>query len=234
LTLVIAHRGASWNAPENSLAAFRLAVEAGADYVELDVQASRDGELVVFHDLGLERLTNGRGALRHRTLAELRELDLRAGGRIPTLDEVLELLAGRIGIMLELKSPYLFHAPGIVPKALAALAEHGVEPEALAVVSFEPRALREVRRLRRDVRTVQHVRLGVSIRKAATYAWAAGLESSRATPRAIARAHSLGLATTVYTVNDPQRMRELAELGVTGIFTDRPDLLRRMLAPAPG
>jgi glycerophosphoryl diester phosphodiesterase len=102
------------------------------------------------------------------------------------------------------------------------------------LVSFEPRALREARRLRPKMRLIQHVGFGVSIRRAAGYAWAVGLEDSRATPRAIGRARALGLEATVYTVNDPARMRELAALGVAGIFSDQPALLRRTLARSPG
>ena len=87
-----------------------------------------------------------------------------------------------------------------------------------------------MRTTRPRIRTVQHVGFGVSLRRAARLAWAAGFHDTRATPRALARARALGLETTVYTVNDPRRMLELAELGVTGIFTDRPDLLRQVLA----
>ena len=87
MTWVIAHRGASVEEKENTLPAFERAIELGADYVELDVQASSDGGLVVFHDLRLDRLTPARGTLRTRPLAELRALE------IPTLEEVLELTA---------------------------------------------------------------------------------------------------------------------------------------------
>jgi glycerophosphoryl diester phosphodiesterase len=97
------------------------------------------------------------------------------------------------------------------------------------VVCFESGAIASVRALRPELRTVQHVAL-VPLRVAAARGcWAAGFEDRRATPRALERARRLGLETTVYTVNDARRMRELAELGVTGIFTDRPDVARRTL-----
>ena len=98
-------------------------------------------------------------------------------------------------------------------------------PADAVVICFEPRALHQVRRLR----TLQHVGLGVSIRRAARYAWAVGFWDPRARRRGIELARSLGLKTTVYTVNDPARMRELAALGVDGIFSDRPELLRAIL-----
>jgi glycerophosphoryl diester phosphodiesterase len=197
--LVIAHRGASWDEPENTLPAFRRAIELGADYVEFDVHATKDGRLVVGHDRP------------------------RSSRAYPTLDEVLELAAGRIGVMIELKHPYLYRRHDIVPRTLELV------DDAAVILSFEPGALRTVRRLRPAIRTIQHVGFGVSIRRAVG-AWALGFANERVTPRALARAQSAGFATTVYTVNEPKRMLELAELGITGIFTDRPDLALRTLA----
>ncbi len=217
---VIAHRGSSWDEKENTLPAFERAIAEGADFLELDVQVSADGALVVFHDLDLDRLTPLAGPLRRRPLAELAEVG------IPTLEQVIELARGRIGIMAELKSPHLYRRRGLVERATRLLSGEDV------VVSFQRRALLEARRLRPELRLLQHVGLGVSIRAAAGYAWAVGLWDARATPRGIARAHALGLLVTVYTVNDTARMRELAELGVDGIFTDRPRLAREALAAA--
>jgi glycerophosphoryl diester phosphodiesterase len=100
------------------------------------------------------------------------------------------------------------------------------------VVCFEAGAIATVRALRPELRTVQHAAL-VPLRVAvARGCWAAGFEDRRATPRALARAQRLGLETTVYTVNDAERMQELAHLGVTGIFTDRPELAVRVLGSA--
>jgi glycerophosphoryl diester phosphodiesterase len=197
--LVIAHRGASWDLPENTLPAFERAIEAGADFVEFDVHASAEGELVVTHDPPRRR----------------------AG--LPTFEEVLDLCRSRIGVMVELKRPYRYRRFDVVRRTLALLDDDAV------VVCFEAGAIATVRALRPELRTVQHVAL-VPLRVAAARGcWAAGFEDRRATPRALERACRLGLATTVYTVNDPARMRELAELGVTGIFTDRPELARQAL-----
>jgi len=197
MTLVIAHRGASSDLPENTLPAFERAIALGADYVEFDVRAARDGSLVVCHDPPL-------------------------GGE-PRLEEVVELLAGRIGIMCELKSPWRYRRHDVVRRAVKLL------PDDAIVLSFDPRALEAVR----DRRVLQHVGFGASIRTAARYAWGVGFHDQRVTRRGLARARALGLATTVYTVNDPVRMRELAALGVDGIFSDRPDLLRATLASLP-
>ena len=193
MTLVIAHRGASWGLPENTLPAFERAIELGADYVELDVHAAHDGTLAVCHD--------------------------RPRGGEPRLDEAIELLRGRAGIMCELKSPWRYRRHDVVARAVKLL------PQDAIVVSFDPRALQEVR----SRRVLQHVGFGASIRAAARYAWGVGFLDARLTRRGLAKARALGLATTVYTVNDPARMRELAALGVDGIFSDRPDLLRATL-----
>ena len=201
--LVIAHRGASWDEPENTLPAFRRAIDVGADYVELDVHATRDGSLVVVH---------GRP---------------RPSRPYPMLADVLELIAGQIGVMIELKRPYRYRRHDVVRRTLELVDDDAV------IISFEPGALRSVRRLRPGLRTIQHVGFGVSIRRAAE-AWAVGFANASVTRRAVARAQSAGLETTVYTVNEPARMLELAALGVTGIFTDRPDLARRTLAPRRG
>jgi glycerophosphoryl diester phosphodiesterase len=221
MTWVIAHRGASAEERENTLPAFERAIELGADFVELDVQAASDGALVVFHDLDLDRLTPLRGPMRRRSAAELSEHG------IPRLDDVLELTRGRIGVMAELKSAYLFRRHDMIARTVAALGDDDV------VISFGRRTLLEARRRRPGLRVLQHVGYGVSIRAASSYAWAVGFHDPRVTARGVARAGRLGLETTVYTVNDERRMRELAELGVSGIFSDDPALLCEALSSAP-
>jgi glycerophosphoryl diester phosphodiesterase len=200
--LVIAHRGASFERPENSLAAFERAIELGADYVELDVHADASGELVVTH---------GRP---------------RRGPAYPTLAEALEMMRGRIGVMVELKAPRRYRRFDVVARTLRLLDEDDV------LVSFQRDALLEARALRPGLRTVQHVGRGVSIR-GARGAWAAGFKNERASARGLAAALAIGLVPLVYTVNDPRRMAELAALGAAGVFTDRPDLALRLAREAP-
>jgi glycerophosphoryl diester phosphodiesterase len=197
--LVIAHRGASWDEPENTIAAFRRAIELGADYVELDVHAAPDGTLVVVHD----------------------RPDGRTG--LPTLEEALDTLSGRVGIMLDLKQAYRTRRHDLLRRALA-LVDDGA-----LLAAFEGRVLEEAHRLRPALRIVQHV-ANVPLARAARYAWAVGFCDARATAAAFAHARRLSLETLVYTVNEPQRMTELAALGATAIVSDRPDLLRRTLA----
>jgi len=219
MTWVIAHRGASADERENTLPAFERAIELGADFVELDVQVSSDGVLVLFHDLDLDRLTPLRGPMRRRPAAELREHG------IPTLDEVLELTRGRIGVMAELKSAYLFRGHDVSGRTARALGREDV------LLSFSRRTLQEALRRRPSLRVLQHVGYGVSIRAASSYAWGVGFHDPRVTQRGIERARRLGLRTTVYTVNDAARMGSLAALGVDGIFTDCPGRAREALHP---
>jgi glycerophosphoryl diester phosphodiesterase len=200
--LVIAHRGASWDLPENTLPAFERAIEDDADFVELDVHALGD-RLVVVHDPPRPRQA------------------------CPLLEEVLELTRGRIPAMVELKHPYRYRRHEVVRRTLDLLGDDDV------LACFEAGALREAHRVRPGLRLLQHVGFGVSIAHAARYAWGAGFRDDRVTSRALERARTHGLATVVYTVNKAERMRELADVGVTGIVTDRPGLMRAELAPPP-
>jgi glycerophosphoryl diester phosphodiesterase len=196
--LVIAHRGASAELPENTLPAFERAIEVGADAIELDVHADADGRLVVTHD------------------------PPRRAASYPTLEEAADLARGRIPLMVELKTPSRYRRHDVVPRTVRLLGDDD------AVVCFQRAALDEVRRLRPGLRTVQHVGFAVSIRGARD-AWAAGFHDPRVTRRGVRAASALGLVPLVYTVNDERRLRELAATGVEGVFTDRPELLLRLV-----
>jgi glycerophosphoryl diester phosphodiesterase len=195
--IVIAHRGASAELPENTLAAFESAIDVGADYVELDVHADRVGQLVVTHD------------------------PPRPGCTYPSLEEALDLMRGRIGIMVELKTPARYRRHDVVARTVRLLGDDDV------LVSFQRTALVEARALRRTLRTVQNIGLAGSIR-GARGAWAAGFHDARVTRRGLAAARALGLLPLVFTVNDERRMSELATVGAAGIFTDRPAAALRL------
>jgi glycerophosphoryl diester phosphodiesterase len=145
-----AHRGASQDAPENSLAALRRAVDVGSDLVEFDIHATKDGDLVVIHDDKVDRTTNGHGEVRKLTTAEVRELDAGswfsdafAGERVPLLDEALDVLRGRAVPLIEIKVKKK-RAPDAGERAVAALARHGMLDSAV-VICREPDRLLEVR-----------------------------------------------------------------------------------------
>jgi glycerophosphoryl diester phosphodiesterase len=150
--LNFAHRGASRQAPANTLAPFLLAAELGAEGIELDAQLSKDGEVVVIHDFTLEATTNGKGPVRSMTLAELRELDAGsrfdptfAGQRIPTLQEVADTVGRRLLLNVELKMTGM-RDEGLAEEALRIIEDNHLIARTV-VSSFNPFALRGVRQL---------------------------------------------------------------------------------------
>lgn len=219
--LRIAHRGASALAPENTLAAIRRAIELGATWVEVDVQAGADG-LVVIHDDTLERTTNGHGLVATHTVDALRALDAGHGERIPLPQEVLELCRGRCAVNLELKGPNV--APRLLPLLRDALAS-GWPAEALLCSSFDWPQLEALRA------ALPGLALGVLCEQVGGAAVAMaqqlgarviGCALDHADADAAAAAHAAGCALWVFTVNDAVDAARLAALGVGGIFSDHP------------
>lgn len=248
--VVVAHRGASAHAPENTLAAVRRAVDDGADLVEVDVQRTADGVLVVVHDATLRRTTDARRRLPGRapwrvadlTYAEVRELDAgawrsrrHAGVGVPTLDEVLRTLEGTgVGLQLELKKPHLY--PGVVDTLVATLERWRpvVEPAADAgrfvVQSFDIAAMKEHKT------KAPHVPVGllgvVPLAHLPAHAsWAAQVNPPhrRLSVDYVAAVQAAGLACVPWTVDSAQAMRRVLDHGVDGVITNRPRRLRRLL-----
>ncbi|MBZ0160685.1 MAG: glycerophosphodiester phosphodiesterase [bacterium] len=237
MTLNIAHRGASAQAPENTMAAFEKAVELGADAIELDLHVSRDGELVVIHDVTLDRTTDGRGPVHTHSLQELKQLDAGrwfgesfAGQRIPTLAEVLDRFAGKVPLALEVKAGSAFF-PGIEERVVSALREHQVLSQ-VAVASFDHHALFRLKELEPCLRTAALLvgrPMSMSAVAGPSKVDAMALECSLVTKTEIDACRASGLQLVVWVVNEPAQMRHFIDLGIDGIITDRPDLLRHAL-----
>jgi glycerophosphoryl diester phosphodiesterase len=220
---VLAHRGARGHAPENTLAAFDKAIDLGAKWIELDVQLHRS-RLWVFHDLRLERCTNGRGWLVDHDEAALRKLDAGGGQKIPFLDEALAHIGRRARVNVELKS-----AAGTAAAVAAVLREclaRGWKPDDFLVSSFHLPELRDFKR------RLPEVPLGVlmcgvplTLAAAATELGAAvlSLDMDFADPALIEDAHRRGLRVFVYTVNLPADIARMRARGADGVFTDFPD-----------
>ena len=234
----IAHRGASADYPENTLLAFRRAVELGVDMIELDVQLTRDGELVVLHDETLERTTNGHGAVREYSYAELRTLDAGRGEYIPLLSEVYALLRPTpIRLCIEVKGDGDSEACAIA-EATVALLERLDETNRAVVSSFLPAALHRVRELSNRLPLVldpspQDGSLQPSeIRRQALAAGATTLSYDvRHLTRAIAdEARLSGLALWAWAPNEADEVRRVLALGVPGVMTDRPAVLNAVLS----
>jgi glycerophosphoryl diester phosphodiesterase len=243
---VIAHRGASGLAPENTLAAFRKAVELGAGFIETDLQLSRDARLVALHDDTLERTTNGDGPVSARTLQELRKLDAGswfhvsdhdtdasfAGERIPTIEEVLAF--GReheIGLHLEVKPT----GPSGVEHAIVGALHACGEVARSVVLSFSSSVLKRIHEL--DPLVMTGFLFSDRSPSAVASAVDAGARqllprADRVTPELVSEAHAHDLRVVVWTANTPDQMKKLISAGVDGVITDYPDRLVELLRTA--
>lgn len=222
--LIIAHRGASAERPENTLAAFRRAIALEADGIELDVQVTRDGVPVVFHDASLRRLTGTAGHLARKTWPELRRLRVRGTEPIPRLADVLRLTRGLIVVQIEMKSGPV--APIVRAIRAARAAEWVILASFHAGLVAEARDLAPAipRMLISEGRAAPAV-LGRSLAACG----AAGLSVNRAAIRSAAwvgHFHARGYALWSWTVNDPAVAKKLAEWGVNALLGDDPALLK--------
>ncbi len=248
MTIVVAHRGASNQLPENTMDAYRRAVEVGADAIELDVHLTSDGQLAVIHDDTLDRTTDGTGAVAGRSMEELRTYDAGfrfadaqggnpfrgSGMRIPTLPEVLDWLPDGIGLVVEIK------ARAAAQATVEALHDTPVRRAgAVSVISFDEAAIDQAHELDPDLATgyllvptqpiepalrwaVEHGHIGVN-----PWEGDLGLDPAPILAQALAYGRRIGC----YVVNDPERMQQLAAYGLWGFVTDVPDVARAALGP---
>lgn len=239
-TLNWGHRGAPECAPENTLSSFRAAVELGASGVELDVMLSADGEVVVIHDYSLERTTDGTGPVKAYNLAGLKRLDAGcwfsadfSGERIPTLQEVIEELDPAVFLNIEIKS----ESPatdGLEKAVVQAIAENDLYDRVI-VSSFNPISLIRVKAADKniDVGLIYAPDLEIYLRKGWFIPF---LRPEALHPRHdmvdedyMAWARKKGFKVVVWTVNEVEEMERLLNLGVDGMITDRPGVLRQVL-----
>jgi glycerophosphoryl diester phosphodiesterase len=248
VTLVVAHRGAASLAPENTMQAYRLGVEAGADAIELDVHLTADNQLVVIHDETLDRTTDRSGAVASLTMADIGAADagfrfeavdgtlpFRGKGlRVPTLPEVLDWLPEGIGLVVEVKAR---EATG--PAVEALLGSRVRAAGAASLISFDEQAIDRAHELDPGLPTGYLLVPSQSIERALTFAvehghaavhpWEGDLGMDPAPILSLARAY--GRLVGCYVVNDPERMRQLAAHGLWGFVTDLPGEAREALGP---
>ena len=241
--LNFAHRGASAAAPPNTLVAFEKAIELGADGIEFDVHLSADGVPVVIHDFTVDSTTDGSGRVAEMTLAQLKHLDAGshfdrafAGERIPTLGEVLEAVGSRLLLNIELKSTSL-RDNGLEQAVIAQVEQHSLGDSVL-FSSFNPLSLRRAKRL------ASHIPVGLlyapDLPLPLRRAWLAPLvpHEARHPKHTMVNAHYMawarqrGYRVNTWTVDDPDEMRRLIDLGVDGIITNVPDILCDVLDTA--
>lgn len=240
---VIAHRGLSGLYPENTLVAFRKAMELSVDMIELDVLLSRDDEVVVIHDDTLDRTTSGRGPVAERTLSELKQLD--AGSwfasefreeRLPLLADVFDLVGDRSLLNVEIKTEAVTDRSegGVVDRVLRLIRERGFG-ERVVISSFDPRALHHARELDPKIARAtlynedMHEGKTPSEILAETDSASFNLSRRRVNESIVAECHGMDKLVLVYTVNGVADMQRMISMGVDGLFTDRADLMLKLL-----
>jgi len=243
---IIGHRGAAYDAPENTLSAVRTGWEQGADAVEFDVYLSKDGKIVVIHDKDTKRTAGVDKPVVEQTLEELRKLDVGkwkdprfAGEKIPTLPEILKTVPAHKRVFIEVKC-----GPEIVPELKRDLAAAGLKPDQTAVICFSADVVAAVKKERPDLKAYWLVSLGAPEKRPknvptpdeviamAQQINADGLDLSadpELTPQYVKAATAAKLPVYVWTVNDPALAKQMIDAGVVGITTDRPGWLREKL-----
>lgn len=230
-TEVIGHRGAAGHAPENTMLSFEKAVELGADRIEFDVRCSAEGEPVVFHDERLERTTNGKGRVAEKTVKELKALDAGSwfslsfsGATIPTLEEVLMKMLGKIKFNIEIK------AKGCEQRIVELIQKHKAS-EAVVISSFNIDILKTVRQAHRELKLQLLLSKPLNLKKIKDEV---DIEAVNpffllASKRFLKSARDLGLKVNVWTVDDELWIKKMAKLGVDGIISNYPDRVRQAL-----
>ncbi|MCM3114181.1 glycerophosphodiester phosphodiesterase [Neobacillus sp. MER 74] len=238
LPLKIGHRGAAGYCPENTISSFRKAVELGVDYLELDIQMTKDHELVVIHDPTVNRTTNGKGKVKDFTLQEIQSLDAGSwfhcnftGEKIPSLSEVFEEFAGKIGFLIELKKPSLY--PLVEEKLAEELKKRELTSvdKQIIVQSFDRGALKRFHDL------LPTIPIGILIKNSGvkmisnknlksftSYVSYVNPKITMVNKRLIKRIHHHGFKTMIWTVNKKNDLKTLNHFHVEGIISDFPDL----------
>jgi len=230
---VIAHRGAAGKAPENTLASVRQAVEDGADWIEIDVQETADGEVVVIHDSDFMKLAGKELKVWDATLAEIDRIDVGswfdpsfATERVPTLGDVLAAARGKAKVVIELK--YYGHDQDLERRVVQIVEDAGMA-SAVAVMSLKYTGIQKIRALRPDwtIGLLSAKGVGDLTKLDADFL---AVNKGMATPGFIRKAHAAGKQVFVWTINDPVSMSRMMSIGADGIITDEPQMARRVLA----
>jgi glycerophosphoryl diester phosphodiesterase len=235
--LIVAHRGAAGRAPENTMASVKAALEDRADWVEIDVQETSDGEVVVVHDSDFMKLAGDATKVWDATLAQLGEIDIGswfgaefAAERVPTLRDVLEAARGKARVVVELK--YYGHDQKLESR-VADIVEQAGMTDSVAIMSLKYEAVQKMKSLRPDwtVGLLSATAIGDLSRLNADFL---AVSTNMASAGFVRRAQEAGKQVFVWTVNDPVTMSQVISQGVDGIITDEPAMARRVLAERAG
>ncbi|KKI90213.1 hypothetical protein WQ54_19685 [Bacillus sp. SA1-12] len=235
----IAHRGASGYAPENTMISFRKALELKADYIELDIQMTKDGEIVVIHDATVDRTTNSTGHVSDFTYEELKRLDAGewfhkkfSGQRIPTFQEVINEFHGKIGFLIEIKHANLY--PAIAERLAAELKRNSLDSPGenkMIIQSFDFELLEKFNKLAPNVPLGLLVKYRVQgISNVQLKEWSKLVQyinpnKALVTKRLVNKIHSFHMKVMPYTARDKKAIKALKQAKVDGIITDFPDYI---------
>jgi len=223
--IVIGHRGAFSEAPENTMLSFKTAVELGADMIELDVRMCRTGEIVVIHDAEVDRTSNGTGLVREMTLEELKELDFGEGEKIPTLGEVLEFAKDRIPVNIEIKEQ------DIVEKVVRLVERYGMVNQVI-ISSFFHNALLEVKKLNPSIITaplfmhkpVNSANLAIETRSEGLHPYYEVIDEEL-----IQQAHENNFFVNAWTVDYEEVVEKLIKMGIDGVITNDIEMVKDVI-----
>jgi glycerophosphoryl diester phosphodiesterase len=246
--LNVAHRGASGYAPEHTLMSYKMGEQMHGDYIEVDLQMTKDGELIAMHDETLDRTTNGTGQVKDYTLEEIKELDAGSwfnekypekakteyeGLKVPTLEEVFQTFGKNANYYIETKSPEVY--PGMEEKLAEMVDEYGINKDTLLVQSFSSASLLKMNEIDPSIKLVQLMWYtspaaisDAEVEAIKQYAVGIGPNSAMIDKEYVQKTVQNGLEIHPYTVNEKEEMKKLIEWGVTGMFTNFPDLLNEV------
>ncbi|USK86079.1 glycerophosphodiester phosphodiesterase [Peribacillus asahii] len=244
----VSHRGASGYAPEHTLVSYQMGEKMHGDYIEIDLQMTKDGQLIAMHDEKLDRTTNGTGLVKDYTLAEIKQLDAGSwfnekypesanpnyeGLQVPTLEEVFKKFGKNARYYIETKSPETY--PGMEKELLRLIDKYNINKKSLLIQSFSPQSLKIMNELDPSVKLVQLISYknyavitDDELAAIKEYAMGVGPNHTYLNEEYVQKVVNSGLELHPYTVNDKDRMKQLIDWGVTGMFTNFPDKLHEV------
>lgn len=222
----IGHRGACGYKPENTLSSFKKALDSGVDMIELDVYALRDKNIIVIHDDKVDRTTNGRGYVLEKTFEEIRELDAGEGEKVPTLEEVLNLIKRKVKVNIELKGKETaLPVAEVIDKYVK---EKGWSYDDFLVSSFNRDELKRFKEVKPEVKTgviFSSIPINYSEIAEDLGVYSVNINKEFINQDFVDNVHKRGLKLFVWTVNNENEIKTMKQLGVDGIFSDYPDRL---------
>jgi len=222
---IIAHRGASFFSKENTLESFQGAIDQGADMVELDVQMTKDNKLIILHDVHIDRISEGVGLVRNFNLEDIRKINIFGKEKIPTLDDALNLLLGRVGIVLDLKRIEA------VPYILKYFKNYKLK-ESCIVSSFKKAAIKSIKHYDNKIKVglicwrPTRRKIKYCVNNKIDFIHPNYLFLNKRTYRRIKKSK---LGINVWTVNYKRNLRKLLKMEISGIITDRPRVIKKLL-----